>query len=196
METLDLPSPQGPTIILGSATYFDLIEPARSVPTLEDIAYGLAFESRFSGQCVHRRTGKRVFYGVGQHSLVMSYMVEPRLAYDALMHELPEMPCGDASKPLKDLCPDYKAVERRCGEALALRFRVPMLDPLAIKVADLRMLATERRDLLNWHGEKWGIDGLTEPYRFEIEPMDMYLVAEAFMARFRELAPPEIRDMP
>lgn len=189
-------TPQGPTVILGSGTYYDYVRPEINVPTLEDLAYALAFECRFSGQCISRRTGRRVFYSVAQHCVVMSHQVEARLAYDALMHESGELACRDASTELKKLCPDYKAVEKRCEAAMFARFRVPMLDKAAIKAADLRMLATERRDLLNWNGEAWGIDALTTPYDFEIEPLTPEGSAEAFIARFREVAPTEIRGMP
>lgn len=188
-------TPQGPTVILGSGTYYDYVHPEINVPTLEDLAYGLAFEPRFGGQCVSRRTGRRVFYPVAQHCVIMSRQVDPRIAYDALMHEAGELGCKDVSTELKKLCPDYKAVEKRCEAAMFARFRVPMLDKAAIKAADLRMLATERRDVLNWNGERWGIDGITTPYDFEIVPWEHEEAAQAFIVRFREIAPEEIRDM-
>lgn len=189
------PSPLGPTVILGSGTYFSYSEPWASVPTLEDLAYGHAYECRFNGQCRSRRTGRRVFYSVAQHCVLMSHVVAPAIAYDALMHEAEEFICKDLSTDLKRMSPDYKAIARRCQAALFVRFAVPMLDPDAIKAADLRMLATERRDILNWNGERWGIDGKATPYDIEIEPWEHEEAARAFIARFREIAPDTVREM-
>src|SRR6185295_17716604 len=85
----------GPTILLGSGNYYDFENPIFSQLTIEDFAYGLAFQSRFAGQCVSRRTGKRVFYPIAQHCVIMSYAVEPEHAYAALMHEGGEPVCHD-----------------------------------------------------------------------------------------------------
>lgn len=177
----------GPTILLGSGNYFDFEDPEHSEITIEDIAYGLAFESRFSGQCVSRLTGKRCFYGVGEHCIRMSYAVPPEHALAALMHEAGEAPCGDMTGPLKSICADYKAVEKRCERAILSSFGVTISDPDLIKLYDLRMLATERRDLLNWRGERWGKGDGAEPFEFVIEPWPMQQVAERFISRFHDL---------
>jgi hypothetical protein len=142
---------------------------------------------------VQRSTGKRVFYGVAEHCVRMSFVVPPGHEYAALMHEAGEPVCGDVTGPLKSLCPDYKAVEKRCEAATLARFQVRIPDPDLIKHFDLRMLATERRDLSNWAGEEWEWTRGAQPFDFTIEPWDMYVAAERFIARFRELAPVGVR---
>jgi len=187
----------GPTIMLGSGTYFDFEDPEHSRLTIDDFAYGLASASRFSGQCVSRFSGRRVRYNVAQHCVLMSYAIEgdpdckPGDAYDALMHEGGEPTCGDMNGPLKSLCSDFKAIEKRCERAAHRQFHVPMRDPAFIKRHDLRMLATEKRDLVPAaNGHTWSWVRGQERYNFEIrDAWEFDEAAERFIARFHELAP-------
>ncbi|MGO7089419.1 hypothetical protein AB9E14_23375 [Rhizobium leguminosarum] len=176
----------GPTILLGSGTYFDFEDPESSEITIEDIAYGLAFEGRCAGQCFSRILHRRVFYSVAQHCFLMSLIVPPELRLQALMHEVGEAVCGDMTAPLKSLNPSFKAIEKRCEAAILNRFCITITDPVALKQADVRMLATERRDLLLWRGEKWSLNDI-DPYDFEIIPWTPEQAAEAFLARYAEL---------
>lgn len=176
----------GPTILLGSGTYFDFEDPESSEITIEDIAYGLAFEGRCAGQCYSRALQRRVYYSVAQHCVLMSLMVPPELRLQALMHEVGEAVCGDMTAPLKSLNPSFKAIEKRCEAAILNRFGIVMTDPVALKQADIRMLATERRDLLLWRGEKWSLTDI-EPYDFHIIPWTPEQAAEAFLNRYAEL---------
>jgi hypothetical protein len=104
------------------------------------------------------------------------------------MHELGEPVCGDMTGPLKSICPDYKTVEKRCEAAIARKFGVVINDPDAIKLLDLRMLATERRDLMRWSGEEWTWVNGAQPFDFEIVPWDPEPAARAFLSRYHELA--------
>ncbi len=178
----------GPTIILGSGTYFDYENPEVSEITLEDVAYGLAFEGRFAGQCVSRKTRKRVMYSSGQHSVISSYAIDPQYALPMLWHESGEAPCGDMTGPLKSLNPVYKSIEKRCEKAINNKFSIPVGDAVVMKKVDVRLLVTERRDLINWEGEKWSADDQHEPYDFEIVPWSLDDAAQAFIDRHRELA--------
>ncbi|MBX4920978.1 hypothetical protein HJA76_14890 [Rhizobium bangladeshense] len=177
----------GPTILLGSGTYFDFEDPESSQITIEDIAYGLAFEGRCAGQCYSRILERRVFYSVAEHCVRMSRVVRPDLALEALLHEVGEAVCGDMTAPLKSLNPSFKAIEKRCEAAILDRFGVRITDPVELKRADVRMLATERRDLLLWRGERWSIADI-EPYEFEIVPWSPDVAAEQFLCRYRELS--------
>lgn len=180
----------GPTIMLGSGTYFDFENPEAAQLTIEDVAYGLAFACRFAGQAVSRATGKRVFYGVAEHCVRMSYIVPSGYEYDALMHELGEPTCGDMTGPLKSICPDYKRVEKRCEAAGMARFGVAMRDPVLIKRYDLVMLATEKRDLMPMSDRhEWDWVKGAQPLPNVIEPWEPHLAAERFLARYAELTP-------
>ncbi len=185
----------GPTIMLGSGTYFDFENPEGSTLTIEDYAYGLAACSRFAGQCVSRFTGRRVRYNVAQHCVLASLAAlseesaQPGDDFDALMHEGGEPTCGDMTGPLKSLCPDFKAIEKRCERAAHAQFNVRMRDPALIKRIDLRMLATEKRDLVPAaDGHEWSFTAGHEPYPFEIGRVwGFEEAAERFIDRYREL---------
>lgn len=180
----------GPTILLGSGTYFDFQDPENSAITIDDIAHGLAFEGRFSGQCVSRLTGRRVFYSVAEHCVRMSWLIPQEHAYAALMHEAGEAVCGDMTGPLKSLLPAFKQIEKRCERAIHARFGVDVPDPELLKLYDVRMLATERRDLLFWKGERWSSEDKAEPFEeIEIIPWEPRAAVTFFLERFRELAP-------
>jgi hypothetical protein len=188
----------GPTILLGSGNFFDYDDPENSSVTLEDFAYALAFTARFSGQCVSRRTGKRVFYSVAQHCEIMSRLVPEPQAYAALMHESGETVCGDLNTPLKSKLSDYRVIEKRCANAIMTSFGVENFDHALIKAYDVRLWATERRDLMNWDGQRWAEDDDAQPFEFEIVPLGPYEAAESFLARFREIAPhaiPGVNDV-
>lgn len=181
----------GPTIILGSGTYFDFCDPDSSEITIEDIAYGLGYEGRFSGQCYSNILKKRKFFATAQHCVLGSYAVEEELRLQALWHEAGEAVCGDMSAPLKSLCPDYKVVEKRCESSILRRFKVVMTHPVEIKVMDVRLLMTERRDLTNWGGESWSADGKElAPYDFRVIPWTPDQAAKAFLERHKELTRP------
>lgn len=178
----------GPTILLGSGTYFDFDNPGAAELTIEDVAYGLAFQSRFTGQCVSRRTGKRVYYPIAQHCVIMAGYAEPGHKMAALMHEVGEATCGDMSSPLKSKCPDYKTIEKRCEAAGLSRFGINIPSPAYIKHLDLRMLATEQRDLMPSNGETWEMVGGRQPFDAEIFPWEEpHVAAETFLETYHQL---------
>lgn len=177
----------GPTMLLGSGNYFDYADPVSAQLTIEDYAYGLAFIGRFAGQCVSRRTGKRVFYSVAQHCEILSELVPPELAYAALMHESGEVVCGDLTSPLKSMLPTYRTIEKACAAAIEHHFRVNADEVIAIKPYDVRLWATEREQLLNWDGRPWGGSDNAKPFDLIIEPKDPYTAAEDFLKRFAVL---------
>lgn len=178
----------GPTILLGSGTYFDFDNPEAAELTIEDVAYSLSFQSRFTGHCVSRKTGRRVYYPISQHCVVMAGHAEPGHKMAALMHEVGEATCGDMSSPLKSICPDYKHVEKRCEAAGLYRFGIKVPDPAYIKHLDMRMLATEQRDLTPTKGETWGTLNGFEPFEAEIFPWEIpHAAAEIFLETYHQL---------
>jgi hypothetical protein len=197
---------KGPTILLGSGTYHDFDEPEKTQLTIEDYAYSLAFECRFRGQCVSRKTGKRMFYSVAQHAVICSEAIisamvcskehAEDLAFEALMHESGEVVMGDMTSPLKQKIPSFKAEEDIQERAIGRRFGVTGRYPKLVKDVDMRMWATERRDLMAWDGKPWGGDSFgdgvkpIEPYPFEVVPVGPYEAATMFINRWLELGGP------
>jgi len=91
---------------------------------IEDIAHGLAYQCRFNGQT-------REFYSVAQHSLMVMQLVPPPLRLAALLHDAAEAYLGDMVKPLKNLFPEFSAIESRVMQIIGQRFDVDLdhLDP-------------------------------------------------------------------
>jgi uncharacterized protein len=168
----------GPTILMGDGAYFDFERPDAAEITIEDIAYGLAYTARFRGQTrSFARAGRRCFYSVAQHCVLMAEALEQDghgrvAALAGLMHEIGEAPCGDMPGPLKLLCPEFRAIEKRCEAALLKQFDVTVDDPALIKRYDLRMLATEKRDLMPHSGsDAWSFTEGYTPFPWTIVPI-------------------------
>ncbi len=142
---------KGPTILLHSGHYFDLLDPASSRFTLGDIAQGLANTCRFTGQC-------RRFYSVAEHSWHASFLVPERFQLAALMHDAAEAFIGDVTRPLKQLLPEYRAIEKRIEAVIAERFKLGRdCDDPVVKHADMQMLAAEQKALMPATGGEWAM---------------------------------------
>jgi hypothetical protein len=141
----------GPTILLASGHYFDLLDPAGSRFTIGDIAAGLSKTCRFGGQCSR-------FYSVAEHSIHASTIVPDQFRLAALMHDAAEAFIGDVTRPLKSLLPEYRAIEHRIERVIFDRFGLGDL-PYApeVKEADIRMLAVEQQALMPAHADAWAI---------------------------------------
>ena len=174
----------GATVITRSGRYFDFLDPQPEQIDVEDLAWGQAMTSRFGGQV---KPGVP-FYSVAQHALLVATAVPPEHAFAALMHDAAEAYTGDMVGPLKQLCPDFKAVEKRVEAAIFAKFGIAQpLDP-CIKHADLRLLRTEQRDLTAGHADSW--NGLDEwpPLDERITPWMPATAAHAWLDRFAELS--------
>ncbi len=148
-----------PDILLHSGNFFNFRTPDTSIITIEDIANGLANESRFNGQTFE-------FYSVAQHSVIVSLIVPPAWAWAALFHDCAESVMKDMPKPLKRILPDYQALE-------------------ATIEASLFALATEKRDLMPPHDSDELPDML--PLAERIIPMPPRKARTYFMDRYHEL---------
>ncbi len=152
-----------PRIMLAGGTLFDLLDPAGSHFTINDIAHGLGRVCRFAGH-----TNR--FYSVAEHSVLVARLVPPEHARAALLHDASEAFIGDVTRPLKALLPDYRAIEARIEDAIASRFLSPAeravvaseyaADPLKvppIKRADMAMCLVEARELMPTLPGYWNI---------------------------------------
>lgn len=175
---------KGATIAWGGGNYFDFENPESTTMTIEDYAFAVAYTVRWRGQA--RTDRKRVFYGVGEHCvrgaerlLLDDYTKADALAF--LMHESDEVPFGDTPGPVKPLMGDsFRAVIKRCGAAIDARFNVVTPDPALIKRYDIRMLVTERRDLLGGHeGEIWTNGGSGQVSTEGYEPFPTRIIPYA-----------------
>ncbi len=180
---MSLPGIIGATILTRGGTYYDYENPAASAYDIYDIAAALSRICRFTGHLLDSVE----HYSVAQHSVIVSHIVEPEHAYAALMHDAVEFVVGDVNGPLKQLCPDYKATEKRCEAELFARFKVPHPLHPSIKRADLIALFTEKRDLTSGAGHDWPGAENYPPLPYRIQPWGQHKAMHAFLGRFAEL---------
>lgn len=170
-----------PDILTFSGRYFDLFNPAGNEVRLEDIAQGLANTCRFAGQCC-------AFYSVAQHSVMASYLVPPEDKFAALMHDAAEAYLGDVTRPLKQMLPDYLAIEARVEAYVFEQLGLSLPLPPSVKRADLVMLATEQRDLMPDHDDEWALIAEVEPLWERILPLPPSTARGMFIERAMSLA--------
>lgn len=153
-----------PSIQLRSGVFYDFVEPWKTPIHPNDIASGLAKSCRCTGQILPDDV-----YTIAQHCCHAHDMAPSHLKFKALMHDAPESVLGDVATPLKQLLPDYKVIEERVSNAFADQFQLPHGFEDEVKDIDLRMAATEKRDIMP-PGEWKMLEGI-EPYNFHVTPV-------------------------
>lgn len=151
--------PGNSEIELYSGRYLDLANPSSEVIGLEDVAHGLAYTCRYSGQCAD-------YYSVAQHAVMCSRKlakdgrsVLERLA--ALHHDDSEAFLGDVVRPLKSLIqPQYgdltEKMDQAITEAFGNHWPADALTLPVVKAADNWALMVEAWRLLPSKGRMWG----------------------------------------
>jgi len=169
----------GPHIATYGGGYFNLLNPDETPVAIAAIANGLGNTCRFAGQC-------DPFYSVAQHSVIGSYLTEPGYQYEFLMHDAPESLIHDITKPLKLELKDYQAVEKRVEESLSRQYRFTVPMPDAVKVTDLRMLATEQQQVMG-HTEEWLLAEGHKPYDVRLTYWEPHVAKQRFLERYLQL---------
>jgi hypothetical protein len=104
-----------------------------------------------------------------------------------LLHDASEAYLIDLARPLK-VQPEfagYREAERRVTAAVCARFKLAPDEPRTVRVADRRMLATEKRDLMSRDRRGW--EGLEKPYDQVIEPLGPAEAKRLFLETYHEL---------
>ncbi|MBC2731353.1 metal-dependent phosphohydrolase [Thiobacillus sp.] len=167
-------------ILTRSGKHFDFADPQPDQVDIIDIAWGLAKECRFAGQCMG-------FYSVAQHSVLVSEIVPAELALEGLLHDASEAYCKDIPMPLKAMLPDYKAIEQRVDRAIRAAFGLPEVCSPEIKRADIILLATERRDLMPHDPAPWAILEGVAPLPKQVRPISIPEALDWFMQNYIDL---------
>jgi hypothetical protein len=146
-------------IELYSGRYLDLKSPDPAVIKLEDIAHGLAFTCRYSGQCGD-------YYSIAQHAVMCARYLAKQGAdvltqLAGLHHDDAEAFLGDVVRPLKSLIqPQYGNLSDTMDIAVAAAFDdIWPADALSlpeVKAADNWALMVEAWRLLPSQGKNWG----------------------------------------
>jgi len=158
-------------IQLYSGRKFFPLKPKVEDVDIEDIAHSLSNMCRFTGHV-------REFYSVAQHSVLVSYLCGSNNALYGLLHDATEAYLVDMPKPIKRL-------ETFSNFVIAKKFGLPDMEPPPVKQADIKILATEARDLMAPLHPDWKQP--CEPYPFKIEPLPPAEAKKLFMDRYRQL---------
>ena len=162
-----------------------VLDPKPEDICIEDIAGALSNLCRFNGHC-------DVFYSVAQHCIEVSYQVPKEWSLGGLLHDAAEAYLGDMIRPIKQVLPEFKELEKRWEKAIETAFDLQLTDEAraAIKEADSRMLLTERRDVAHraWGFRTWKEDEQgVRPFDGILSPLPMSVNRQEFLARYREL---------
>lgn len=164
----------------------DLLEPTAEMIDIEDIAQSLSMLCRYNGHV-------KQFYSVAEHSALMSELVSKDAQIYALLHDAAEAYVTDLPTPLKQVVGGFDALERGFKIAIYEHFNMSppsIMVKMKVKDADMRMLVTERNQLLTntpsnlW--ADWGVD-IYEPYPIIIGAYAPSMAKKFFMNRFAEL---------
>ncbi len=147
-------------------------DPDPSTIRMTDIAWALSNICRFTGH-------SSSFYSVAQHSVLMLEELRKagasrELQACALLHDASEAYLADIARPIKQhpAMAFYREAEYEMMRCIHRAFNLPFplsdADNDIIKQADLRMLASEKRDLMVDVGV-W--PGLPAPYTRRIDPV-------------------------
>lgn len=151
---------------------------------LGDIAHALALLCRFGGHC-------REFYSVAEHSVRGTRALRSTghgaiLQRAFLLHDASEAYLVDVPRPIKQYLSGYSEIEDEIHRTILLRFPLNArgYKPTekgwqAIKDMDNRMLATEKRDLMNPHAPRWA--PLPDPLPEVIEPWTWCRAKQEFL---------------
>ena len=167
-------------------------DPDEMVP--EDIAHALALIVRYNG---HIRS-TFLWYSVAEHCCHLTDFAAqqgatPRELLTVLHHEDPEAYIGDLARPVKQMLPDFRALDTKLGERAAKRFGLLLPAPPWLKEHDARIIVDERRQVMGRTKNTWTGDHL-EPLGITIEFWDPPTAKREWLTRHDRLTAQCIRQ--
>ena len=150
---------------------------------IEEEAHALSGINRFNAHT-------NCLYSVAQHCYIMSFMVPMEFQFAALLHDMQEAFVSDLPTPVKNaIGPGYRLLENKIQREMAQKFGVSVhkLNSTEVKKADLRILATERRDLFDNIDTEWPILVGVKPYNMKIVPWSREESKRGFLLRFQKI---------
>jgi 5'-deoxynucleotidase YfbR-like HD superfamily hydrolase len=164
-----------------SGRYINFAAPQEAYVAIDDIAWSLSMQCRFGGCCM-------CFYSVAQHSVLVSQLVPEPYRMQGLLHDAHEAYVQDLVTAEKwVLGAAWGQLEAEWEQIVRKEFCLPPALDRSVKEADLVMLATERRDLLqpDTSDEFWP-EGYT-PLEGKILPVSPREAFAMFMRRYYDL---------
>lgn len=162
-----------------------LTNPDLNTYCVEDIAHALAHVCRFAGHT-------KKFYSVAQHSVLVSLYEPNKMPMEKLFHDSSEAYLGDVSTPLKNMLPEYRAIEKSMMDAIADWLLLPrgFHKFEAVKEADHYLLMAEKRDLMEpscFDLQLWDIGAIYANRHNLIIPWSPKEAKDRFIERYEAL---------
>jgi hypothetical protein len=168
-----------PYIRIYKGIKFYFLNPKPSYFDIEGIAHALSQTCRFGGNT-------KKFYSTAQHCCLVHDLLPDNLKAAGLLHDSCEQGLGDLLGPIKCLLPTYKEIERNCEKVLFKKFKLAFPMSGSVKEADLRLLSTEQRDLME--GDEWKYSTFPAIDK-KITPWSITKSKREFLKRFYKLYP-------
>jgi uncharacterized protein len=178
-------------IVLQDGSGFDPFYPNPLRIHPNEVANALANLCRFGGRLSE-------FYSVAQHCSLIAGKLwdetnDPTIALWGLLHDASEAYLNDLARPIKHApgFEQYRQMEDELMQAVAVRFALPWPMPAEVKVADNRMVLSERERFKLYGGEPvatcWPTD--VEPYSITISPATPVTARRMFLDALDYLMP-------
>lgn len=169
-----------PWMQMHNGTVMDLCNPDYKDMTIEAVAHSLSNIVRFLGHTDIRLS-------IAEHSVNVARVLPNHLKMQGLLHDGHECTFGDMPTPWKMVFgPMAREMERKHRTAFCERFRTPIDLGPEVKEADLRMLFTEREQVMKNPPKSWGLDA--EPYdHIKIIGYSPEIAKARFLAMYEKL---------
>lgn len=143
---------------------------------IRDIAHALSMQCRYAGHCLR-------FYSTAEHSVHLSFAVEPEFRMAALLHDGGEAYLPDMVRPTKRSFPAYTEAEEKIRRMIFVKYGLSPEIPDAVHSVDDRICADEKAQ--NMAPCEWKHN--PEPLGITLKFWTPSLVEKSFLVRFREL---------
>lgn len=164
-----------------SGRYFYPLDPQPGDFDVRDVAHKLAFQCRYGGGTIH-------YYSVAEHCVLLSHVVPPAFALDALLHDRAEAYWQDLIRPKKRLCqPWYGIVEEEIERVSAPVFNVQHPIPRVVMEADYRICIDEKQQAYTAPYEAENDLEVGEPLGVTLQYWSPETAKTRFMQRYLEL---------
>ncbi len=186
-----------PWMQTASGRAWPLISPQPCHVHWDDVAEHLAKTNRFNGATLN------VTYSVAQHCCHVANSLPVAMRLYGLLHDAHEAFTSDITRPMKQALQVFgagdalkraeEAYDRAIFAAAGLEYPMPYAIAAYVKLADLKMLATERRDLMADCAEPWM--ELPDPFPTPIKPWPWAKAHHEFMTRLKRWLPYHAKEL-
>ncbi|AXE32595.1 phosphohydrolase [Chromobacterium phragmitis] len=161
-----------------SGRYLNVLDPQPDDIDIADIAHHLAHVCRFGGAC-------RQYYSEAEHAMRMAQLLPPRLQLAGLLYGAAKAYAGEV---VRADAQEALPLQHRLTAAVEARFGLHLSgdDRAELAMADARLLATERRDLMPPDNIEWPILTGVQPLPERIWPMTISQALAGFCSMYEQ----------